>query len=289
MIQTHWLVLGLLIELTLLFGGGLVAVLVVGLMRRRRDIAAVSHLAERTQKTLVARRSRLEGIVAALPADESGSGAPMVLLGELLATERGLYKHLATLYLHRDAEAIGEIDARQDELLSLYHAWIEALAAGFGKGGAAAEEQPAEVAALEAEIARLRADNERLADETRITMDTLGKILTEYANLYGRKGQDEEVRSVTLDAVLAFARQYHGVEDEAGKQSSGEAEPSAPESVPEEDELGEILVEAAETSSSPAEAPSGPHAEEVLAPDPAPQTGERNIEEPPKRAVNFAD
>ena len=54
-----------------------------------------------------------------------------------------------------------------------------------------------------AEIDRLKSENQRLSDEISVTMDTMGRMLGEYTQLYSN--QDGE-GMVTMDAILAFAR-----------------------------------------------------------------------------------
>jgi hypothetical protein len=129
------------------------------------------------------------------------------LEGATLAVARAeleLYQAFANLYLRRDHAAAAAFDRVVESAVSPY--WTL-------QGGA-----PAEGEGDAGEIARLQGENRRLAEELQITMDTMSRMLSEYAAVFaGEDGEDGP--AVPLSAATV---------DEPGVDAALSSEPVSP-------------------------------------------------------------
>jgi hypothetical protein len=107
-------------------------------------------------------------------------------LKQLRKAEMQFYRILLAVYLKRDATQLARMNQRLEQLLAPYLG-LKGVPAGVPVG--ASEEESHEI-----EI--LRQENKELSDEMRITMDTLGRVLNEYASVFS---EDELDRVESID------------------------------------------------------------------------------------------
>jgi hypothetical protein len=93
----------------------------------------------------------------------------------MLRAELRLLQRFARLYGKRDASKASLFDTDLEAAIQPYHALAIA-------GEPSAEAEAGEVDSSELE--RLRAENNRLSDELRITMETMGRMLNEYSTMF---------------------------------------------------------------------------------------------------------
>ena len=166
---------------------------------RKRDLKAMAILATRIRKSKSARAATLKGFVTEkldLAEDRQRSlvaalsRAELVLLQEFLAT-----------YRDRDATSAAKFDHAVYAALANYQqlsARVETT-----KDGSVSS---TEVAGVDtAELAALRKENQRLADELTITMETMSRMLNEYSTMFSG-GQPVAVPPIAATPSATSAR-----------------------------------------------------------------------------------
>lgn len=140
---------------------------------RRRDAKAMQALVARVKQGKAEREALLGKFLSeqmGLAGEVLDEARVTMLRGEL-----GLLQRFVHLYGKRDAARASRFDTDLEAAIQPYHALaiagdpIVEAEAGEGDGS---------------ELERLRAENSRLSDELRITMETMGRILNEYSTMF---------------------------------------------------------------------------------------------------------
>lgn len=205
----------------------------VFIRRSRKDRGAVRRLIEKIKQSERERTERLRNLLAEshhCPETELVDIAAL-----LIRAENRFYKKLIALYVDRDEEALVRVGEALDALLGPYRDLLTRDSTAIsGAGGREDGEQRIANAdeALQAEIERVQEDNRRLSGELRVAMESMSKILSEYAIMYG-SGQKEkdELGRLTPERLLTIIRgedpdQIPVTRDRAeAEDEAGEADP----------------------------------------------------------------
>ncbi len=170
---------------------------VLTFLRKRRDRAGVRALiaAVREGKEENARLTR-----SWLEQEMGLEGAAVTQsMKELGVARTTLFQSIINLYLTRDAGSLAALAGELDALTGGYQALRPV--APEAKMAAAADE-PASAAAPEPEAATdLQRENERLSGELRISKETIGGMLDEYAEMFS--GSDDDKRKEAPEKAAA--------------------------------------------------------------------------------------
>ncbi|MBW9256955.1 MAG: hypothetical protein K1566_00345 [Candidatus Thiodiazotropha sp. (ex. Lucinisca nassula)] len=141
------------------------------LLRKQRIRKAAHHLAERVQTDKEKRSERLKKLLE----EQYQLQSPQLdqTLHGIVQTEMTLYQNMLNGFLKDDQVYLQQIDVDVENLVLAY----QALAGNVSGTGGSDDVSSDEVEALKAE-------NERLAEELKVTMDTMGRMLNEYSTMF---------------------------------------------------------------------------------------------------------
>ncbi|RLJ18324.1 hypothetical protein DJ031_11735 [bacterium endosymbiont of Escarpia laminata] len=168
------LLLGELMLGLLLLSGVLIA---LGMIKKGKERKAAQILVAKIQTDKIMRKERLQ---QRLSNDFRYEGETLnQAVHDLTQAEMKLYQNIINGFLKRDVVAFEQIDIDMENLVVGYQA-LELPEGAGATGGAVSGTDGAE----DGETERLKAENERLSDELRVTMDTMGRMLNEYSSMY---------------------------------------------------------------------------------------------------------
>ncbi|MEW8324134.1 MAG: hypothetical protein AB2606_15925 [Candidatus Thiodiazotropha taylori] len=174
------------------------------LLRKQRIRKAAHHLAERVQVDKEKRSERLKKLLA----EQYQLQSPQLdqTLHGIVQTEMTLYQNMLNGFLKDDQVYLQQIDVDVENLVLAY----QALAGNVSGAGGSDDVSSDEVEALKAE-------NERLAEELKVTMDTMGRMLNEYSTMFadGDSGFPAEATAVAGQEASAPSDQAQSAVAEA--------------------------------------------------------------------------
>ncbi len=160
---------------------------VLTFLRKRRDRAGVQaliaavheHKEENKRLTLgwLEQKMGLEGSAARLA------------LKELDASRMGLFQHVINLYLTHDAGKLADLAGELDILMGGYQALQPVAPEPEAEAGE--DDDEATPAPDSGEATHLQQENKRLAGELRISQETIGRMLDEYAAMFSGEADDQ--------------------------------------------------------------------------------------------------
>ena len=215
MIEFSRLTVLILAELLIGLGFATLVLVSMAVIRRRKAYQAAQHLIERIRRDDASRSERLR---RRLTGHYGYQGEVLEqTLHDLNRIEKRLYQNIINGFLKRDLVAFQQVDLDVDNLVLAYQGLEAPLSSesSTDKTTTASDRD-------EAEIDRLQADNQRLSDELKITMDTMARMISEYAAMFSNEMggyQDEQEVMLTgdpLDAVESRpqARPRQGVDQD---------------------------------------------------------------------------
>jgi len=213
-----WMLAGLLGEVLLLAFVALFVSWLRNRSARRRDMKAVRALVEKVKKGKADR----EALIGRFLNERMG------LTGEvldearvtMLRAELSLLQRFAHVYGKRDPAAASRFDVELEAAIQPYHALSIA-----GEIQSAGQE-----VADEGELERLRRDNTRLAEELRITMETMSRMLNEYSAMFS---PDSAAMLAPIAAAVGGATAAAAVASGAAEEPPAEEQPAG-EGIPAE-------------------------------------------------------
>jgi hypothetical protein len=206
--QLSSLVLMTLGELLLVTTITSILMLVMAVVRKKRDRSAAGALIARIKEG----EGRRETETRALLQQNLGQGRELLetLVKKVGREEKRFYQTLINLYLKRDAGALENLQVAFEGATEPYRTLK------VPQRQESEEIVPVVVESAvgddSAEVARLKDENEKLSEELRITMDTMGRMLSEYSSMYAG-GDGEELDKEKMlemfraDAINARARE----------------------------------------------------------------------------------
>jgi len=182
-----------LIALLLVF----IIMLLISMKRKRRDRAAAGGLIKKISKGGEMREQELLDLLG----EDSGLDSEELKshIKGIQKQERELYQHVVQLYLKRDVKMLARIDQQVQALSDPYR---QLLSEKSGK----TEIDPAlqeEIDKIKAEQKRLRNDNERLANQLGVAMETMDEVSGEYSMMFGGSKAVEEL-SASKERMLTI-------------------------------------------------------------------------------------
>jgi hypothetical protein len=183
------------------------------ILRKQRIRKAASHLAERVQADKEKRSERLKKLLE----EHYQLQSPKLdqTLHGIVQTEMTLYQNMLNGFLKDDQLSLQQIDVDIENLVLSY----QALAGDITVTGGSDEGADSD------EVEALKAENERLAEELKVTMDTMGRMLNEYSTMFA-DGEDgfpaEAVASANPESASAASESP--VKDEAAASAAAAAE-----------------------------------------------------------------
>jgi hypothetical protein len=136
--------------------------------------------------------------------------------------ERVLYQSIINMYLQRDANALESLNISFETAVEPYRT-LEPPG-GSGASGNTGDESE--------DLKKLKEENKRLSEEISVTMQTMGRMLSEYSTMFAEKAQEQE----------SDIQQ----EVEAQQPEDFQAEEQEPEQAQEQEEVAEASEEIAE-------------------------------------------
>ncbi|MES9851667.1 MAG: hypothetical protein ABW170_07535 [Candidatus Thiodiazotropha sp. L084R] len=238
------------------------------LLRKGRIRKAANHLAERVQADKSNRSERLKALLA----DGYHLQSPLLdqTLHGIVQSEMTLYQNMLNGFLKDDQVSLQQIDVDVENLVLGY----QSLGGLVSKSGSPAE-------GGSEEIDHLKAENERLSEELKVTMDTMGRMLNEYSTMFAdgtdefkdavSQTQEDKVPESVQPELAEEATVEVETEAEANTEVETEAEAETPTSV-EDDNVGDDMFipdmteqELTESSLSDSEDYSGADVDELIA------------------------
>ena len=168
--------------------------------RRRRDVAAAQRLVETVRREEPAHLARVRDFVARIHQGQNASP----IAERLLEGERDFYKKFIQIYLTRNASAFATLPDLVNLLGEAYRQLLsqaEGIAAAPSTAFAESsrylgEEDPSTVQ----ELLSLREEHGRLQEKFQITLDTMHRMIQEYASMYGKSCS--ALSQTTSDQIL---------------------------------------------------------------------------------------
>lgn len=184
MIQLSTLVVVLAGELFLTLVIALATLLLMAARRRRRDRQAALHLAGHIRDSEPQRLTEVRDLL--LNAYRYSEARAEQTAHALLRAEKRLYQRMLNIYISRDALALRQLHIQMDDLTGAFRG-LE-----VPKGGAS-EDDLATGTASDELLQRLRKENEGLKQELQVTMETMGRMLSEYASMFNTGGANAQI------------------------------------------------------------------------------------------------
>lgn len=240
-------------ELLLISLISVIVLLLRGVWRNRQDRSAAQALIGQIRSD---EERRLQETTRILGEGYGIGGAGLdALVKRVSREEKRFYQTLINLYLMRDAGALRNLNVAFEEAVLPYRE-LPLPAAGESGGGDGDSVTTAD--ADNAELRQLQEENERLSEELSITMDTMGRMLSEYSSMFSADGEPDKEKMMAM---------FQPDSAEAGAGSQPAASDPA-----EEPPVEEAAAAAADPPDAPSETTdgSGDEASSAASPDPEP-------------------
>ncbi|MCU7845587.1 MAG: hypothetical protein KZQ93_17290 [Candidatus Thiodiazotropha sp. (ex Monitilora ramsayi)] len=188
------------------------------LLRKGRNRKAAHHLAERVQSDKPQRTERLKKLLVEKYGYE-GSELEQIL-HNITQNEMRLYQNIINGFLKDDQVFLQQVDVDVENLVLSYQTLNlpEATSAGAA--------QDRDESELDEEIQHLREENERLSDELKVTMDTMGRMLNEYSTMFAGGAAETFEKAPVAEAPASAP-----IEDESDAAEAIEVSAEEPDDV----------------------------------------------------------
>ncbi|MCU7944859.1 MAG: hypothetical protein KZQ87_19500 [Candidatus Thiodiazotropha sp. (ex Cardiolucina cf. quadrata)] len=143
------------------------------LLRKGRIRRAAAHLAERVKTDKAKREQRLKVLLQ--DRYQYKEAELQQTLHNMMQTEMLLYQNVINGFLKDDQVHLQQIDVDVENLVLGYQG-LEVSSAPATSSTQASDSNE--------EITKLKEENERLSEELRVTMDTMGRMLNEYSTMF---------------------------------------------------------------------------------------------------------
>lgn len=153
-----------------------VGMIVYKLIKKDRDQTAIHVLIERVRRDAPRRLDETRKLMTVHHGFEGKNLEE--ISAKISREERVFYQEMINTYLRRDADAIQNLNIDFEAAVDTYR---NLTPHPRESPGASASDAGAETQ----EVERLTVENQRLADELGITMNTMGRMLSEYTSMFG--------------------------------------------------------------------------------------------------------
>jgi hypothetical protein len=200
-------------ELTFLMAGGLILLLINRIVGKSRGKKSVSELMDKIRADREARKIDIRKGLAAYGLKDDALEAKV---NEIDKRERKFYHRVATMYQNRSDAMLATLNVALEGTTRPYYELDMQIAAPA--------EQPAEQqhSGIDpAEMEALHKQNEELQNELAVTMETIGRMLSEYSSMFG----SEEAEGIDKDKIMeAFEVDESSAESEVEETEDTENE-----------------------------------------------------------------
>ncbi|MBT2972254.1 MAG: hypothetical protein KME51_20420 [Candidatus Thiodiazotropha sp. (ex Ctena orbiculata)] len=187
------------------------------LMRKGRIRKAAAHLAERVQSDKANREQRLKVLL-----QDNYKLADSDLeqtLHNMMQTEMQLYQNVINGFVKDDQVHLQQLDVDVENLVLSYQ--------GLGVPDSVGKSDQGSVTEDSEDIAKLKEENERLSEELRVTMDTMGRMLNEYSTMFS--GGAASAPGAATQATDAASDDQQSPEESAESALESGEEESSPQ------------------------------------------------------------
>lgn len=228
-------------ELLLLTTVVSVVLIALAIVRKREGRAAARKLVSNIKKDEARRQEETKKIIQEQYGLQNEQQED--LYSKISMEEKRFYQTLINLYLKRDATALETLHIAFHGATEPYRSIALSATTDFGESDIAVDgAKELSMEHREAEIERLVSENQQLSEELKTTMETMGRMLKEYATMYG--GEDNPPEAKQIAALMT--------EQEIEQE---EAPILSEQSVPVLEELSEIMGEGDKGENEPEAAP----------------------------------
>ncbi len=201
------LLLAFVVEALILALAILAALLWLWHRRRHREHDAARRLVDRLGRTLPGQTEELGTVleeIAALADDERRAE----FIEAVLSREKALYRHILQLFLEQDGRLLSRLEQQVRALIEPYRELLRDLPGGGGDTEPAPQTDE-ELRLARERIQRLASENEELARQLQIAMETIESLSSEYTRMFApdRTGAElEQSRRRILETLQASQR-----------------------------------------------------------------------------------
>ncbi len=152
--------------------------------------------------------------------------------------ERKFFQQVLNLYLKRDADALGILDAHVAELVDVYKDLAPAQSASQTEASAAQAK----------ELTQQKALNEKLNEELAITKQTMSNMISEFGNMFGGGHDHEMAKFEVVDKLKQISS-----ESDAASATADDSGSEAASAEVEQSQIDDDATQASETTQDEAE------------------------------------
>ncbi|MEW8028892.1 MAG: hypothetical protein AB2792_11330 [Candidatus Thiodiazotropha sp.] len=198
------------------------------LLRKGRIRKAAAHLAERVKTDKATREARLKALLQ--DRYQYKEAELQQTLHNMMQTEMLLYQNVINSFLKDDQVHLQQIDVDVENLVLGYQ----------GLKVPESASSPSQVSDGDEEIVKLKEENERLSEELRVTMDTMGRMLNEYSTMFAGGAETAQTAASPLTEETSDSEQ---VDDSAAEAIQGDVEQESAEPTTAESMMDDVPVE----------------------------------------------
>jgi hypothetical protein len=251
-------------ELTLIALGALVFLLLSGMSKKKKRLKATKALFKAIKAGRDKRKEELTGSLLAYGLSEKQIARRV---RDIDHQELNLYQHVGMLFSEGDENLLKTLTVAHEATLAPLLA-LDLSAEGNAGGGSSVSEQ---------ELEALKEANARLENELSVTMDTVGRMLSEYSSMFGSEeaeGLDKEKIMQSFDSEVDEEPDDFAGIDELDTTTDDIAGDDIPEDDTEDDmDVGDVpddeLLEIGDDWGDEAEDAAS---ESLVEPEPEPET-----------------
>jgi len=214
-----------MILIELLIATTLVSVLLIvfNIVRKSRDRKAAASMIQKIKEDEKRRTAETKKIMIHKFGFDDGAAEKLAV--KMDHEERAFYQNIINMYLLRNASALEALNITFEAAVDPYRTLQPP---GGGSSANATDESK--------DMAHLKKENQRLSEEIAVTMQTMGRMLSEYSTMFAEKAK-EQVESTPEEEVVE--EQPEPVSDDAAEQDDGVDEIAAAVAEEEGEEEGE--------------------------------------------------
>jgi hypothetical protein len=165
-----------------LIASTLIALVLIVLMfiKKSRDRKAAAVIIQKIKEDEARRTAETKKILLYKFGFDDGDAEKLAVRTD--RAERVLYQSIINMYLQRDASALEGLNITYETAVEPYRT-LEPPGGGGASGGSVDESK---------ELTKLREENKRLSEEIGVTMQTMGRMLSEYSTMFAEKAKEQE-------------------------------------------------------------------------------------------------
>ncbi len=229
----------IMIELLIATTLVLVLLIVFTVVRKMRDRKSASQIIHKIKEDEARRTAETKKVMLHKFGFEDAEAEKIAV--QIDREERSFYQNVINMYLRRDASALESLDIT-------FEGSVEPYRTLEPPGGGGASDKPVNESE---ELQRLKEENKRLSEEIGVTMQTMGRMLSEYSTMFAEKAkeqesslQEEEETQEQIGAESeANVNQVEDAEEVAATEAEEENKEAKEDPAKDVDNLGSAMIE----------------------------------------------